>query len=408
MEIQPILNALVRNRSGALLIAIQIALTLAVVVNAFFIINQKLSRMDRPVGIDRDNIFTVRTTSINTLGNREAFLKADMQVLRAIPGVINATPVLTIPQGGSTRVDGYHAQQGNVDFAQLVNINYIDHHGFEALGLKIIAGRNFTQEEITYVGRNDDTIPTKIILTLDYANRLFPEGNAAGKNLYYGDNDIPIKIIGIVENMAAGWLGADDARVNDKMNDMVFHPFITYGNSAWYLIRTESGMQNDVMLEVEDALVKRYPDRLVDNLRSQNDLLSRVYAGDKALAIILTSVIILLIGITSLGVVGLANSSVSQRHKQIGTRRALGAQKADVVSYFLVENMLITGTGVVVGVFLAYGFNYWLVTEFAQPKLQGYYVHLSILLLFLLGQVAVLMPALKASNISPAVATRSI
>jgi putative ABC transport system permease protein len=162
------------------------------------------------------------------------------------------------------------------------------------------------------------------------------------------------------------------------------------------------------MLNIEDALIERYPDRLVDNIRSQNELLSRVYAGDKALSIILSTVIVLLIGITSLGVVGLANSSVSQRHKQIGTRRALGAQKADVISYFLVENLIVTTLGVLAGTFLAYGFNYWLVTEFAQPKLAGYYVPLSVLLLLLLGQLAVFMPALKASNISPAVATRSI
>ena len=282
MEIQPIFNALVRNRTGAMLIALQIALTLAVVVNAVFIINQKLARMERPVGIDKDNIFTLRTTSIDELENREAFLQADMDIIRAIPGVINATPVLTTPQGGGTRVDGYHAEQGGFDFDQLVNINYVDHYGFDALGLKIIEGRNFTPQEIRYVARNDDSIPENIILTEDYATRLFPEGNAVGKNLYYGDNDRPIKIIGIAENMAAGWFGANSPFVSDRMYDMVFHPFITYGNSAWYLIRTESGAQNEVMLEVEDALVDRFPERLVDNIRSQNDLLSRVYASDKA------------------------------------------------------------------------------------------------------------------------------
>ena len=104
----------------------------------------------------------------------------------------------------------------------------------------------------------------------------------------------------------------------------------------------------------------------------------------------------------------MANSSVSQRHKQIGTRRALGAQKSDVISYFLIENFIVTTFGVVAGIFLTYGFNYWLVTEFAQPKLEGYYVPLGVILLLLLGQLAVFMPALKASSISPAVATRSV
>lgn len=408
MEIKPIINALLRNRIGALLIAIQVALTMAVVVNAMFITNEKLGRMDRPVGLDKDNIFTVRTTSINPLENREAFIQADLDVIRRMAGVKDATALLTTPQGGGTRVDSYHAEQGGSDFAQFVNINYIDEHGLDAFGIKILEGRNFTREEIRYVNRDDDSIPEKVLLTQDFALKLFPEGNAAGKTIYYGENDRPIEVIGVTENVAAGWFGYDSPQINDKMYDMMFHPYITYGNSVPYLVRTETGAQNEVMLSVEDELVNRYPERLVDNVRSQNELLERVYSRDKALAIILLTVIVLLIGITSLGVVGLASSSVSQRKKQIGTRRALGAQKMDIVRYFLVENIIVTTVGVLVGTALAYGFNMWLVTNYAQPKLDNLYVPISIVVLYLVGQTAVFMPALKASGISPATATRSI
>ena len=408
MEIKPIFNALLRNRTGAFLIAVQVALTLAVVVNALFITNQKLSRMDRPVGLDKDNIFTMRTTSIDALENREAFIQDDLRVLRNIPGVNNATGLLTTPQGGGTRVDGYHSEQGGYDFHQMVNINYIDENGLDAFGLKLVAGRNFTPEEVKYVNRDDDSIPDKVLVTQAYADKLFEDGNAAGKSIYYGDNDIPIEIIGVTENMAAGWFGYDHPSINDKMYDMMFHPFITYGNSVWYLVRTEPGALNSVMLNAEDALIQRYPERLVDNVRSQNELLKRVYSRDKALAVILITVITLLVSITSLGVVGLASSSVSQRKKQIGTRRALGAQKMDIVRYFLIENVLVTTLGVVIGAALAFGFNMWLVTEYSQPKLDSLYVPVGVVMLYLVGLIAVLMPALKASGISPATATRSI
>ena len=254
-----------------------------------------------------------RTTSIDPLDNREAFIQEDLRAIRSMPGVLDATAILTTPQGGGTRVDGYHAEQGGSDFFQVVNINYIDHHGLDAFGLEIVAGRNFTAEEIRYVNRDDDSIPEKMLVTEDYAKKLFEDGNAAGKTVYYGDNDIPVEIIGVTKNMAAGWFGYDSPRINDKMYDMVFHPYITYGNSVWYLVRAEDGALNDVMLSAEDVLIERYPERLVDNVRSQNELLERVYSRDKALAIILITVISLLIAITSLGVVGLASSSVSQR-----------------------------------------------------------------------------------------------
>ncbi len=408
MEIKPIFNALMRNRTGALLIAIQVALTLAIVVNALFIINQKLSRMDRSPGLDVENIFTLRTTSIDTLGDEESFIRADMETIRAIPGVLDATPVLTTPQGGSTRVDGYHSTPRGSDLSQIVNINYMDEHGIDALGLKMVEGRNFTRDEIRYVSRNDVAIPDKMIITVDYAKRMFPEGNAVGNRVYYGDNDQPVEIIGVVENMAAGWFGMNNPAINDRMYDMAFHPYMSYGNSVWYLVRTEPGAQNEAMLASEEALTKRYSERLIDNLRTQNELLERVYSRDKALAIILISVIVLLTAITSLGVVGMASSSVSQRRKQIGTRRALGAQKMDIIRYFLVENLLITTLGVVLGGVLSYAFNFWLVSEYAQAKLEGLYVPLGMLALYVVGQLAVLVPALRASSISPASATRSI
>ena len=218
----------------------------------------------------------------------------------------------------------------------------------------------------------------------------------------------PLEVIGVTENMAAGWFGFSSPVIANRMYDMVFHPYMTYGNSVWYLVRTEQGAQNSVMLSVEDELINRYPERLVDNLRTHNELLERVYSRDKALAIILLTVVALLIGITSLGVVGLASSSVSQRKKQIGTRRALGAQKRDIVRYFLVENVIVTTVGVIAGSLLAYGFNIWLVTEYSQPKLEDIYVPISVLVLYMVGQIAVFFPALKASGISPATATRSI
>ena len=108
-----------------------------------------------------------------------------------MPGVTNAVSVLTRPQSGSTRVDGYHAEQGGSDFSQIVNINYIDENGLDALGIKIIEGRNFTRDEIRYVNRDDDMVPDKVLITEDYAKKMFPDGRAAGKTIYYGENDTP-------------------------------------------------------------------------------------------------------------------------------------------------------------------------------------------------------------------------
>jgi putative ABC transport system permease protein len=98
---------------------------------------------------------------------------------------------------------------------------------------------------------------------------------------------------------------------------------------------------------------------------------------------------------------------VTRRVKQIGTRRALGARRFDIRRYFMVENLIVVGIGVALGVVLTYGFNLWLMQNYDVPRLAWYYLPIGAAVLFVLGQVAVLGPAGRAAAVSPAVATRA-
>jgi putative ABC transport system permease protein len=115
-----------------------------------------------------------------------------------------------------------------------------------------------------------------------------------------------------------------------------------------------------------------------------------------------------LLAITAAGIVGLTSFWVGQRRKQIGVRRALGATRHDILSYFLTENLLIGAGGVVVGAALAIGMNLWLVSHFEMERLSLLYVVVGVVALLLLGQGAVLAPAMKASRVPPVEATRSV
>ncbi|MFX5622564.1 FtsX-like permease family protein, partial [Acinetobacter baumannii] len=76
--------------------------------------------------------------------------------------------------------------------------------------------------------------------------------------------------------------------------------------------------------------------------------------------IFLIVVTALLVAISSLGIFGLATFNVSTRTKQIGTRRAVGARRSDILRYFMVENALITTAGIFLGCGLALAVGYWL------------------------------------------------
>jgi putative ABC transport system permease protein len=122
----------------------------------------------------------------------------------------------------------------------------------------------------------------------------------------------------------------------------------------------------------------------------------------------MSMVIVLIIIVTGLGIVGVTSFSVTERTRQIGTRRALGATKPAIVRYFLMENWIITNSGLILGVALAYGLNYLLVTQTSGVKLDWRYVIAGVVLLWAQGIVATLMPATRAAAVPPVIATRTV
>jgi putative ABC transport system permease protein len=122
----------------------------------------------------------------------------------------------------------------------------------------------------------------------------------------------------------------------------------------------------------------------------------------------MTAVIIVLVFVTALGILGITSLSVSERTKQIGTRRALGATKADILRHFLAENWIVTTIGLALGVIATYALNWALVSSMTDVKMPWYLVGVGMVLLWINGLVATIPPALRAARIAPAIATRSV
>jgi putative ABC transport system permease protein len=123
---------------------------------------------------------------------------------------------------------------------------------------------------------------------------------------------------------------------------------------------------------------------------------------------ILTFTIVLLVAITSLGIVGLASFSVSRRTRQIGTRRALGATKLAILRYFMTENFIISLLGVTIGAALTIGLNILMIENFSLERIAWYLVPAAMLVMLGIGQAAVYGPARRASSVPPAIATRNV
>ena len=92
LHIRPILFVLFKNTTGTVLVTLQVAIALAVLCNAVWVIHQRMERINRPTGLDDQNIFAISTASFTPRFNYEASLREDLAYLRGLPGVIAAAP----------------------------------------------------------------------------------------------------------------------------------------------------------------------------------------------------------------------------------------------------------------------------------------------------------------------------
>jgi putative ABC transport system permease protein len=167
-------------------------------------------------------------------------------------------------------------------------------------------------------------------------------------------------------------------------------------------------MRDELMPIIEAKLGESNRQRVVLAMRSLQELAARSYRQDRGTAIILSIVIALLICLTALVIVGLSSFHVTQRTKQIGTRRALGARRIDIIKQFMLENWLVTTAGALLGVLLTVALAYWLEVSFELPRLDWRYLPAGIVTLWILSSLAAIEPARRAASVPPAVATRSI
>ena len=410
MQIQPVLTALRRHKAGTVLIVLQIALTLAIVCNALFILHQRLHHLSEPTGVDEANLFVIANQWAGEQKSKQeidARVRADLATLRQLPAVLDAAPSNSYPLrgGGWDNFVGLSPEQQQPTSDAAVYLG--DEHLLRTLGLKLVAGRNFRADEIGTLGLREEVHPAQVIVTRALADRLYPDGSALGNPLY-SMSATPSMIIGIVDRLQTQ--SVDDWQLAYAYHSMIWPLRLDWPSHVYYIVRARPGQIDAAMREANKALFALDGQRIIDpsDGGSFAQIRQRAYDSDRGMAILMGIISAVLLVITAAGIVGLTSFWVGQRRKQIGVRRALGARQRDILSYFLTENLLITLGGVTLGLVLAISMNLWLVLRLGSQLMSPLYLAAGVLLLLLLGQGAVLAPALKASRVPPVEATRSV
>lgn len=409
MEIRPILSALLRNKTGAILVALQVALSLAILANAVHIVSERRAAAARPSGIaDEMSVFTISVSHLSSDSPEQqlATMKRETELLRAVPGVAAVAQVNQMPMSQSGWNNSVALDRRQTDESSPSSSYYSPDSLVKTWGLKIIEGRDFLPGEAQDIDMNKNEVPRVVILSKALAEKLWPGQSAVGKTMYFGTGEsaIEVRVVGVVER-----LQSHGAEVSERGELSSIAPVRLYGSklSHNYTVRTEPGQRDRVIREAEAALRKASATPVILETFTIERVRKSRYRADMALSWMLVTVSVLLLLITASGIVGMASLWVTQRRKQIGVRRALGARKVDILRYFLLENFLITSAGVFGGVLLGVGLNQLLVSKLEMARLPLGYLGGGAILLWALGVLAVYGPAWRAASTSPALATRS-
>jgi putative ABC transport system permease protein len=422
VELGPILRALGRNKVRFGVIVAEVALTLAIVTNCVALIRDAQAQMSQASGFDDDNIVRVTSNPFEKAFREEGYLdnvlRQDLEVLRATPGVRQVTNTNFLPwQGGGSSTEMRLAGARSEMFrTQIYNA---DDKTFETLGVRIAEGRNFTREDVerddqrlralnnTQREPGPDGLPRdkflqEVVISRAYGKLLFGEKEPLlGKQMEDSDGDL-YRVIGVIDAFynPYGW------PIHEYV---VFYPSYrrAYEFGAPYLVRAEPGLATAVAKVLEDRLVKANNGRNV-TVRTLLEVKQQYFGPQRIVSTLMSTVVVLLVLVTSLGIVGLTSFSVTERTRQIGTRRALGARRRDILGHFLAENWLLTTLGIVIGVGLAFAVNVGLVSGVEGAKLRWPLLAAGVVVLWAAGLLATLAPALRASRISPAIATRNV
>ena len=424
MEIRPILATLRKHKLTAILLTLQVAFTCAIVCNVAFMIVQREQSVSLPSGIAEDELSVIHSRFIGNgaepwVEQHKADLEqadwakhqVDLVALRAIPGVESVAEVrFALPLNKNESSYGTCPSQQALDRVMQTMSSHgtgcIDTSVYDGspgliatLGLHLVAGRDFSPDEYVLGQKN----PPVAIISSALAQHLFPGQNALGKELYVGKRII--RVVGIV-----GTLLAPNLHGAGRNYDTMIWPQLAESTGVFYVLRSAPQDRARILKDAKAALLKIGPSRYINPkyVQTYTQIRTQYFQRDTTMIGLLLASALGLLFVTALGITGLANFWVGQRTHSIGIRRAIGATRADILRYFQTENFMIVTLGVVLGVLLAVGLNLLLMKHYELPRLPLWYLPVGAAVLWLLGQLSVLAPALRASNVPPVVATRSV
>jgi predicted permease len=319
------------------------------------------------------------------------FFQSLIGKLGSLPGIADAGAISDLPLSGSEsigmiQVDGYPNRKEQQVESRSITPGY-----FRAMGISLIAGRSFTDDDIS--GRAHLAIVNQRFAHIHFANR-----NPIGARIS-GDGQHWNSVIGVVADVRHSSLERDP-------EPQIYSPSYEFG-SAYIAVRSTLPVAA-VANEVRGAVTALDPNVAVANILTMGDLESEAGARRRFQTTLLSAFATIALVLALVGLYGLMAYSVGRRTREIGIRMALGADKINVLALVLKNAASLLGIGLLLGVAAS-----WITTRAIYASLYGVSAHdpatmtAVCVLLAGCGLMAAFVPARRAAAVNPIQALRT-
>lgn len=390
-----------QRRARAVLIAIEVAASLALMVGAALMVQSGLRVLDVDMGLDVADVtvsrISLRQRAYPDIAAQQAFYEQASRRIAAVPGVTglaftNWWPLQAAPprEVSASRPGGAPPTRAGVSS---VSTEY-----FSTLGIEVRDGRAFTRDD--RAGAPDAAIVSETL-----ARTLWPDRGAVGEQLWMappaGSTDAPrsLVVVGVAGDVRHSHT---DAELSD-----VYLPLAQGPAPTVFAYLRMSGSPPEAGRGIRDAIAAIDGDLALGTLRPLAEILDQQRAAPRFLAGLLVVFAALAVALSLIGIYGVIAYAVRQREREIAIRMAVGAAGRDVLAMFLRQGAVVLACGLTLGVLAAIGLGRVLETQlFGVEPAEPAVLATMTLVFAACGLAAIAWPARTAAAMDPAAALK--
>jgi predicted permease len=325
------------------------------------------------------------------------FLDRMQESVRSLPGVRSAALAGHLPLGFAMQSRGVYVEGAATgpedDGSREVDFNRVGPGYFETMGIALTAGRAFTAAD-------REGAPLVTIVNEEAARRFWPGEDPIGRRIHFGSEEELRTVVGVAATGKYRTLG-------ESPRPFVYEPLLQDYFSAVSIVVASDRPEGEIAAALRRELQALDPGLPIIDLRTLSQHLAFMLFPARMGASLLASFGLLGLILASVGLYGVVAHGVSRRTREVGVRRALGAQSRDVVRLVVRQGMTLVVVGLVLG---------GIVAALGGRLLRGWLYGISSLdpitfavvpaLLLLVALAANWIPARRATRIEPTRALR--